>query len=45
MLCESKVNLRLQCNKLSIAQQPEPRFGQESLSYITFYFLNGQLTF
>ena len=38
MLCESKVN------KLSTAQQPEFCYGQDSLSYITFYFLNGQLT-
>ena len=42
MLCESEVNLRLQFNKLSTAQQLEPRSGQDSLSYITFYFLNGQ---
>ena len=29
--------------KLSAAQQPEPRFDQDRLKYITLYFLNGKL--
>ena len=39
-----KTRLRLLCNKLSMAQKPEPRFKTPFKSYVTFRFLEWRIT-